>query len=995
MVDAPEDELSGDIDYEATYRPDFHDFYDLMKFRVSRILLVSSLYDAFTLEEDGLIFEQISTEYRDLALPFPPQVIRVSTGKRALKELRDGNYDLVITMARLVDMDPLDFGKKIKKIDPDIPVILLLTDAGDIQLFHTPGEHEYIDKIFFWNGDSALFLAITKFIEDQKNLVADISTERVKIILVIEDSPRFYSLFLPIIYTEVMRQTKSLITEGLNEHEKMLIKRARPKIILAETYEEGMEKINEFRENILGVITDVTYMKNGREEAEAGIQLAGEIYRTTPVLLQSSKPEFRDTADALGIPFLNKMSETMLQELREFFTDHLSFGAFVFKTPEGREIGRAKDIHEFLEILKTVPAESINYHGGANQFSNWLMARGELELARELRPKKVTDFKDEEDIRSHLLNAVTELRRRKQEGVITDFSKQNFEFEGSITRLGGGSLGGKGRGIAFLSVLLHRSNLERKIRGCRVRIPDTLIIGTDEFDHFMRENNLTDTVFEDLTDLEKKRIFLKSSINPELRSSLATYLSYNKDPIAVRSSSLLEDSQNQPFAGIYSTYILPNNCDDDYIRLELLCDAIKLVYASTFFNSARAYIQTTIHVPEEEKMGIVLQRLVGNQYRDRFYPIFSGVAQSYNYYPLTPLKREDGIVSIALGLGKIVVEGENVLSFSPEHPNLVHGLSTLEELLKNSQNHFYALNMSESRFQLIHGEDETLLTLNIQDAEDDDTLVYSASTYDSNDNRMRDGVGYPGPKIINFAGILKYNMIPLVELLKQVLKIGKKGMGGHIEIEFAGEMGEDDVPVLYVVQIRPLVTLRERKQVMIGDDELENSIIYTNHALGNGVIERIYDVVAVPPDTFDSLKTVEIAREIGKINRKLDGKPFLLIGPGRWGTQDRFLGIPVIWSQISNALCIVETSLENFSADPSHGTHFFHNLTSMGMHYFTVRHNDRNHRIDWDWILSQSSQDYGKFVRHIELDVPLSIKVDGRTGRGMIRLSVDEPVNNS
>ncbi|MGA1822872.1 MAG: PEP/pyruvate-binding domain-containing protein, partial [Thermoplasmatota archaeon] len=687
---------------------------------------------------------------------------------------------------------------------------------------------------------------------------------------------------------------------------------------------------------------------------------------------------------------LNKMSETMLQELRDFFTDHLGFGSFVFRTPEGREVGRASDIHEFIEVLKTVPAESINYHGRANQFSNWLMARGELELARELRPKKVTDFKDWEDIRTHLLNAVTELRRRKQEGVITDFSKQNFEFEGSVTRLGGGSLGGKGRGIAFLSVLLHRSNLERKIKGCRIRIPDTLIIGTDEFDRFMRENNLTDTAFEDLSDLEKKKIFLKGQINQELKESLSKYLSYVNDPIAVRSSSLLEDSQNQPFAGIYSTYILPNNCDDDYIRLELLCDAIKLVYASTFFDSARSYIQTTIHVPEEEKMGIVLQKLVGNQYRDRFYPIFSGVAQSYNYYPLTPLKREDGIVSIALGLGKIVVEGENVLSFSPEHPNLVHGLSTVEEILKNSQNHFYALNMSDQRFQLIHGEDETLRTLSIQDAENDDTLVYSASTYDHNDNRIRDGVGYPGPKIINFAGILKYNMIPLVPLLKEVLRIGKKGMGGHIEIEFAGRMGEDDVPVLYVVQIRPLVTLRERKQVVIEDVEMSSSIIHTDHALGNGVIERIYDVVAVPPDTFDSLKTVEIAKEIGRINRTLAGKPYLLIGPGRWGTQDRFLGIPVKWAQISNARCIVETSLENFNTDPSHGTHFFHNLTSMGMHYFTIRHNDPKQRIDWDWIMSQQSFTEGEFVRHFRLTTPLSIKVDGRTGKGMIRLSPAE-----
>ncbi|KYK29877.1 MAG: hypothetical protein AYK23_01445 [Candidatus Proteinoplasmatales archaeon SG8-5] len=958
----------------------FHEYYDLMRFKVTRILLVSSLYDAFTLEEDGLLTNQISSHYSEFELSTPPQVIRVSSGVEALEELRWRHYDLVITMARLIDMDPYEFGERAKNMQSETPVILLLTDRGDLATFHRPGDSESIDKVFYWSGDSNLFLAIIKYVEDQINARNDTKSGLVSVILVIEDSPRFYSMFLPIILREVMEQTGSLIAEGLNEHEKLFRKKARPKIILAETYDEAMEKYEVFKNNIIGVITDVSYERGGERDLEAGFHFIEGIDHQIPVLVQSSQEKFRERAEAQGNRFLDKRSDTLLQDLRYFFRDCLGFGDFVFRVPGGEVVGRAQDMREFIDIVKEVSIDSLRLHGSANQFSNWLRARGEFALALKLRSKRIDDFKDAEDMRQFLIDAFRESREAKQRGVITDFSRQSFEFEGTFTRLGKGSLGGKGRGLAFLGALINRSGIG--FPDLKVNIPDTMVIGTDEFDTFLDENDLQAALKTDMSDGEVMEEFLEARMPSGIRDALRTYLENVHWPIAVRSSSLLEDSQNQPFAGIYATYILPNNCEDEEMRLDQLCQAIKLVYASTFSKSAQSYIQSTVHMAEEEKMAVVVQKLVGRAHGTRFYPMLSGVAQSYNFYPVKPLKREEGIVSLALGLGNTVVEGEQVLSFSPKHPKVIPGFTTPEEAMKNSQQTFYALNLELTCFDLTVGENVTLLKLPIRAAEEDGGLDQVASTFDANDNRLRDGIGISGPRVITFAGILKYDMIPLVGIVKELLNIGQSGMGRPVEIEFALSEDDDGKPVVHVLQIRPLVTMREHKEVHISEGDRESALAYTDRALGNGILEDISDIVYVPPGLFDSSRTVEIAREIGEINKELE-RPYILIGPGRWGTRDRWLGVPVEWDQISYARAIIEASLENFRIDPSHGTHFFHNITSLGILYLTVPYGKKEAFVDWNWLDSIEPETQRKHVRHLRVE-HLNVKVDGRDGTGII-----------
>jgi hypothetical protein len=972
-----------EMDYNGDYKPTFHDFYYLMKFRVTKILLVSSLYDAFILEEDGLLTKQISGEYQDLALSSPPQVVRVPSGEEALAELTEERYDLVITMTQLGDLDPFEFGRKAKEIRDGIPVVLLATDPGDIPMVQRPEDREGIDKIFYWNGDSALFLAITKYVEDMVNIGPDTEHGMIKAILVVEDSPKHYSTFLPIIYTEILRQTQALIAEGLNEHEKWFRKKSRPKILLAENYDEGKELYDRYKKHLLGVITDITFHRGGQTDRDAGFRFIEKIDEDIPILIQSSDPDHGERARKMNIPFLDKHSETLEHDLTDFLKDHLGFGEFVFLIPDGKEVGRASDIKDFVETLSYVPLESISYHASRNDFSTWLMARGEIALAMELRPNKVSDFKNDQEMKDHLIGSIMKSRQEKRLGVITNFSKENFEFRETFTRLGGGSLGGKGRGLAFLAVLLNRSSIRNGFQDSRVRLPDTLVIGTDVFDRFMKENALYEIANEDLSDDEISRQFINAAIPQNIRESLADYLSHVNHPLAVRSSSLLEDSQNQPFAGIYSTYMLPNNCDDEDLRLDQLCQAIKLVYASTYSRRAKAYIQTTLH-KAEEKMAVIIQKVVGQKFDSGFYPIYSGVGQSYNFYPVTPLKREEGIVTVALGLGKTVMDGGNALSFSPSHPNVIPGLTTPEEIFQNTQNYFYSLDINNTCFDLSEGEETTLNKLDISQALDDGTLAFLASTYDLEDNRLRDTVDAKGPKVITFAGIRKYNMLPLTNIIRELLVVGEKGMGRPVEIEFAGTIGDDGTPEFHVLQIRPLVTLKERRQVVIEESEIKDAIICTQKVLGNGILEGLKDVVLVPPETFDSTKTLEIAREVGEINRELEGTPYILIGPGRWGTRDRWLGIPVDWEMISWVRTIVEVSLENFQIDPSHGTHFFHNITSLGIMYFTVPYGKESAFINWDELKDIEPNITKKYVRHLKLPFTLNVKVDGRSGSGII-----------
>ncbi len=959
--------------------------YELMPYRIRNILLVASLYDAFILEEDRGLSEQIFGEYTTLGISSPPRVKLVSSAEKALEELGKQRYDLVITMTHLFDFDPLEFGRKIKEIQRDVPVVLLVTEVGELRRYHKPGKKSGIDRIFLWTGDSALFLAIIKLFEDAKNAEHDTKQGGVRVIMLVEDSARYYSIFLPLMYREIMTQTQMLIGESANENERIIRKRARPKILLAETYEDAIETYQKYREYILGVITDVAYPRNGEKDENAGFRLISNIDPDIPSLIQSSQKDKRAKAEDFGVPFVDKNSDNLIYEFRRFLKEKLGFGSFVFRLPDGSPVGEAKNLKEFIEMVKTVPAESLIYHGRRNQFSGWLLARGEVAFSRILRPRKISDFRDGEELRKHLLSVFEEAERSKSIGLIADFSTMAFQYGDSVSRYGGGSLGGKGRGIAFLSYLLQKTGFLRKHGEYAIHIPSTAIIGTDEFDRFIDVNELQNIRNKGLSDADISRVFLDGELPEELIEALKQYLSVVKEPIAIRSSSLLEDSYNQPFAGVYSTFLLPNNADDS-TRLKHMIQAIKLVYASTYFKRSRAYIKATLHSTDEDKMAIVIQKLVGNKFGDLFFPIFSGVAQSYNFYPQHPMKREDGVVDIALGLGKIVVEGEISLSFSPKRPEVMVGFSNTESILKNSQNKFYALDIGKKDFDLLEGEDATIKSVLVSDIGDNaEVMRWVASVYDPRDDMLRDGYDSEGYKVITFSPLLKYEMYPLPKILRELLTMGQKAMGCPVEMEFAARLNSDGKPELNIVQIRPILTINRKTDVGLFTPEKKGEyLVYSTRVLGNGVLSNIKDIVFVERRSFDRSKTVNIADEIGEINSLLEERPYILIGPGRWGTKDRWLGIPVTWDHISNTRVIVETPMEDMKVEFSQGSHFIHNIASLNIPYLTIDFREKEDFIDWEWLESKEATNRTEHVVHISLERAVEVRVDGNSGRGVI-----------
>ena len=984
-------------------------YHTLMPFRIRNILIVSSLYDAFVIEEEGLIAELVIDQYQHHLLGSPPHVTRVTTGEEAISREKECDYDMVITMSKNIGMDPYDFGKKIKKLNPDLPVILLATDAIDIDLVQNKENEEGIDKVFFWTGDSTLFLAIIKYVEDGINTKYDTKNGNVRVIIMVEDTIHHYSMLLPIIYSEIVQQTRRSLSEDLNEIQRLLRRRARPKILLAQTYEEGVRLYNQYKDYLLGLITDISFKCEGKEDSDAGCKLVQYVRSESkyiPILMQSSKPENKSKAESIGAYFLDKNSQTLIQDFHHFVLNHLGFGDFIFLLPKEKtkekkfsgeeepqetvEIERASNMKEFEQKIHKVPLESIRFHADRNDFSNWLMGRCEFKLAKAIRSKKVSDFTNLIEVRRHLVNVFNESRRERQIGVITDFSQQKFEFDSSFTRIRGDSLGGKGRGIAFIRSLLARYDLNKKYPGIKITVPSTVVIGTLEFEKFISENNLMDIYNKkDIQDEEIAKVFSKCKIRDELKKDLEIVLKHFKNPIAVRSSSLLEDSQSRPFAGIYSTYMLPNNHKNNGIRLSQLCQAIKLIYASVFFIEPRVYIESTSSKIEEEKMAIVIQELIGKNYGGRFYPTFSGVAQSYNFYPVGHQTFEDGIATIAVGFGKTVVGGGRALRFCPRYPENITEFSTPKSIIENAQKELFILDTTKKNFKLTGKEDINLIKVNVEDIKNDGTLESLVSTFDRNDQMIRDEFSQEGPNLVTFAGILKYGSFPLTSLLKDILEIGQRGMGCPIEIEFAVKMNENEnkPPAFAILQIRPLVPSHEQYEITwdINIDK-ETVFIHSDRALGNGVIKSIKNIVYVSPKTFDSTRTIDIAEEIGKIteNLRLDKQHYILIGPGRWGTEDRFLGIPVKWHQIAGVKVMVETALENFNIDPSQGTHFFHNITSRGIGYINIPYNSTENFIDWKWLEEKKPIRQLEYVKHIELSSPLNIKLDGRHGSALI-----------
>jgi hypothetical protein len=966
----------------------FLGFHQLFASRVQDVLLVCSLYESFILEEDGLVADLILSEYQELNLSHAPRVSHVSTGEQALRLIRERNIDLVITMTRLGDMEVPVFAAAVKCLKPNLTVIVLTDDPREVAAYSSFEKRGAIDRIFMWYGDAKILLAIIKHVEDRMNVEHDTRVANVRVIILIENSMRFYSSYLPLIYTELMKQTQALMAEGINPVHKLLRMRARPKILLAETFEQAWGFYTKFRSNLLGVISDVRFSRNGVLDSEAGLEFVRRVKSESPqmpVLLQSSDASHERAAAELGAYFLHKKSMRLLQELRGFILNNFGFGDFVFRMPDGREVGRAVDLRDMMEKLQHVPDESLVYHASSDHFSNWLMARTEFELAARIRPRKVSEFADAASLRKYLIDAIAEFNERSQAGVIADFSRRRFSRSVPFARIGGGSIGGKARGLAFINALFKRYDVRHRWPNVRVAVPNAAAIGTEVFDAFLEQNRLGEVLVQDKDDDELVRTFLTCELPQAVRNDLAAFLESVRCPLAVRSSSLLEDSHGQPFAGIYKTYMIPNNHPDAVVRLEQLCNAIKLVYASTFFRAARQYQEATGHHVEEEKMGVVVQELVGAQHEDRFYPTFSGVARSYNFYPLGKLKPEDGVACVALGLGKMVVEGGEMLMFSPKYPQVLPQFSTAEDMLANAQRSFFALDMRHPGPYRSADADQNLVRCDLEVAERDGTLTAIGSVYCAENDVVYDGIVRPGPRLVTFAHVLKADLFPLADILNFLVAVGQQAMACPIEIEFAVNMNSDPMQ-FSVLQIRPTVSDEAFEHVSLEEVKQDRLVCYSPQTMGNGYIRNVRDIVFVKPEAFDSAHTRLIVTELSQINESLRhaGRPCLLIGPGRWGSADPWLGIPVTWEQISTAQVVVESSLDNFVVTPSQGSHFFQNLTSFRVGYLTVNPTVGGGFVDWEWLGRQKVVTETRFLRHVNLNEPLEVRLDGRTRRGMI-----------
>ncbi len=961
-----------------------------MRHRIQEILLVSSLYDSFVLEEDGHLSDEVLTDFLNLSLRFAPRFHRVDSAKTALTLMEKRHFDLVITMRRVGDMDVREFASRAKEIAPAVPTVLLAYDTPELERFLPQLSETALDRIFVWQGNSELFLAIIKMYEDLRNVARDVTAANVRVVLVVEDSPRFYSSYLPRIYKEILRQVHNLMSDSLNDLERVLRMRARPKILLADNWEQAEEYLHRYQRNLLGMISDVRFPRAGVLEPEAGFELlrhARRLIPDLPVVLQSSEQRNRAKAQRLDAAYIDKNSPRMLHRLRTFMLHNLGFGDFVFRLPDGREVGRAVDLNDLENHLWQVPAESLLYHGRYNHFSNWLMARGEFELAESLRPRQVSEFNDAEALRRFLIACISEQRDLKQRGQIGEFSRLHFNPKLDFSRIGQGSLGGKARGIAFINTLLQRHNLQEHFPGIGIGIPQTFCIGTNPFDDFINDNELQDVIQSDMSNAEICSAFLGGRFRDEFREDLQVFVKEIHYPLAVRSSSLREDLQFQPFAGLYHTYMLPNNQRDPADRLEQLLQAIKLVYASAFFREAVMYGNATAHRWEEEKMAIILQRVAGRRLGDHFYPTLSGVAQSWNFYPVSYMKPEDGSAQLALGLGRTVVEGGTTVRFAPRYPRLPAGYGSLEEMRLNSQNQFYAIDMNSGDRPLTAGDDETLATLPLSVAEADGVLNSVGSVFSTSDNRVYDGVNREGVRLVTCANILKHRQYPLPEILADVLRIAERGMGTSVELEFAFDVdpaGEAE-PQFTLLQVRPLVLDDARIEVEVGEQGRGRALCWSEHVLGNGsyFLDR---VLWVDPERFKPESSVDTAAVVATFNQQLleRNERCLLIGLGRWGSRDPWLGLPVTWPEICQAQTIIEVGLPDLNPEPSQGSHFFQNLTSMRVGYFTVHPRYPDDWIDWDWLRSQPEATVRDAVCLTRLEQPLEVRMDGRSGQGVI-----------
>ena len=965
-------------------------FANLMNKRIYNVLLIATKYDSFMLEDDGRVDEQIFNEYTSLSLRYPPRFTQVTTEEEALNELKNRNFELIICMPNMDNRDIFAAASEIKVHYPNIPIVVLTPFSKEVSKRIANEDLSAIDYVFSWFGNSELLLAIIKLIEDKMNAPDDTASVGVQIILLVEDSIRFYSSALPHLYKFVLEQSQMFAKEALNDHQRTLRMRGRPKIKLARNYEEAVRIFDQYRDNMLGIISDMSFMHNGVKDPYAGYKFGQYVRKTgliIPFVLESSEASNHIYAKELNASFIDKNSKSYPQDLKKKIMQRFGFGDFVILNPHTKEeIMRIKDLKDLQKKVFQIPDDSLVYHLSRNHFSRFFYSRAMFPPAEVLKHVDVSDYKDMDEARKLIFDLIVQYRRMKNTGVVAVYQKDRFDEYSNFARIGDGSLGGKGRGLAFIGAMVKRyPKLESD--NFAVNIPKTVVICTDIFDEFMETNELYPVALGDADDETILRYFLRASLPSRLIEDLMAFFDVVKSPIAVRSSSLLEDSHYQPFAGIYSTYMVPK-IEEKYDMLRTVSDAIKAVYASVFYKDSKAYMTATSNLIDQEKMAIVLQEVVGSRYNDHFYPTMSGVARSLNFYPIGNEKAEDGIANIALGLGKYIVDGGQTLRFSPRHPHSILQMSTMDFALRETQTRFYALDLKNMAEAFSVDDAFNLVKLGLKDADAEGSLKYIVSTYDPYDQIIRDGYYPGGRKILSFVNILQHDVFPLADTLDQILRIGQQEMGRPVEIEFAVNMDPSDHTraTFYLLQIRPIV---DNKEIMDEDLSLvknEETILSSTSVLGHGIVGDVQDIIYVKTGAFNSSNNQLIAYEIEKMNRSFTDqeKGYVLVGPGRWGSSDSWLGIPVKWPHISNARVIVECGLENYRVDPSQGTHFFQNLTSFGVGYFTVNPFKGDGWFDEAFLNAQPAVEETEYLRHVHFDAPITIKMDGKKSLGVV-----------
>jgi CheY-like chemotaxis protein len=965
-----------------------------MQNRIRKVLVICSSYDFFMLEEDGRIDEQIFNEYVSLNLRYPPVFLHADSAKKAKSILENDRIDLIIEMLSIADVDTFEFARQLKEIYPKIPIVVLTHFSREVSLKLENEDLSAIDYVFCWLGNSDLLLAIIKLIEDRMNADFDIQQVGVQSILLIEDSVRFISSFLPVVYKVVLEQTMEFMKEALNEHQKMLRRRGRPKILLANNYTDAVEIYRKYRHNIMGIISDVSFkMTSNRKDAKvmAGLELCRLIKnedKNIPVLLQSSDKSNEQYASSIGTGFLHKHSKNLSNELKDYILRNFGFGEFVFRKPDTlEEYCVAANLRDLQQVIMTIPDDILIYHTRRDDISKWLNARGLFPIAQIFKPAKLEDFKSLDDVRKYIYKAISSFRTSKAQGIIAEFDRHLYDEYVGFSRIGEGSIGGKARGLAFFNSFLNNREALEMLKTEKINIPHTVVLSTEIFDEFMQQNDLYPLATSGLSDEEILKAFVGARLPEHIYQDLGTIILQANNPLAIRSSSKLEDSFYQPFAGIYNTYMIPV-VPVKATAIRMLEMAIKCVYASVFFKSSKAYALATTNLIDEEKMGIIIQEVCGRQYGNRFYPLLSGVARSINFYPIQPEKANDGIATIAFGLGKLIAEGGTGLRFSPRYPKKIIQLSNPELAVKSTQKYFYALDMNPNQFTASTDDKVNLVKLAVGDAESDGTLEIAASVYDHENNQIRDGLDSKGRKIITFSNILSHDRFPLADILNNLLDLGQKAMNNPVEIEFAVDYTTRTGSSLgfNLLQIRPIVINEQSLNSRIENVDFERVIIYSNKALGNGTYNNIKDIVYVKPDTFRAAESMNIAAELETIN---DGftknqSQYILVGPGRWGSSDPWLGIPVKWANISAARVIVESGLEHFRVDPSQGTHFFHNLTTFGVGYLTINPYMGDGVYNVDFLNSLPAINETRFIRHVRFENPVKIEIDGKSNKAVV-----------